>query len=165
MMLCPQLTGSRRSLALASCALALALVANLSATPLAHNVPIRAWMILSDSEQGAKEVIAAAPAYGINQIQLSQRLNNRFKDLKDPTLNKLPLFNKAIDWAHQAGITEVVGWDDMIYSIEYYPEKFRTGPDGTIDLDNPEFWEWFKNDYREIFKLIPKLDGVVLQFM
>ena len=122
-------------------------------------------MILSDSEAGAKEVIAAAPAYGINQIQLSQKLNNRLKDLKDPALNKLPLFNKCIDWAHEAGITEVVGWDDMIYSTEYYPEKFHTGPDGAIDLDNPEFWEWFKADYRDILNRIPKLDGVVLQFM
>src|SRR5581483_11836682 len=134
-------------------------------TPLAHDVPVRAWMILSDSEQGAREVIAAAPAYGINQIQLSQRLNNRLKDLRDPALNKLPLFNRCIDWAHAAGIPEVVGWDDMIYSIEYYPEKFRTGPNGTIDLDNPEFWEWFKADYRDLFAKVPKLDGVVLQFM
>ena len=135
------------------------------AKPLELGVPVHAWSILSDSEKGAQEVIAAAPAYGINQIQLSQRLNNRLKDLKDPTLNKLPLFNKAIDWAHAAGIPEVVGWDDMIYSIEYYPEKFRTGPDGTLDLDNPEFWEWFKADYRDIFDRVPKLDGVVLQFM
>jgi len=144
----------------------LALTASaLHATPLPHNVPVRAWSILSDSEKGAQEVIAAAPAYGINQIQLSQRLNNRLKDLRDPALNKLPLYNKCIDWAHAAGIQEVVGWDDMIYSIEYYPAKFRTGPNGTIDLDNPEFWTWLQNDYRELFKLCPKLDGVVLQFM
>jgi hypothetical protein len=32
------------------------------ATPLKHDVPVRAWMILSDSEQGAKDVIGAAPA-------------------------------------------------------------------------------------------------------
>src|SRR3954466_4769939 len=82
------------------------------AKPLELGVPVHAWSILSDSAKGAQEVIAAAPAYGINQIQLSQRLNNRLRDLKDPTLNKLPLFNQCIDWAHAAGIQEVVGWDD-----------------------------------------------------
>lgn len=29
----------------------------------------------------------------------------------------------------------------------YYPARFRTGPGGTLDLDDPAFWAWLKQDY------------------
>src|SRR5205814_278769 len=55
--------------------------------------------------------------------------------------------------------------DHAFYSLDYYPEKFRTGPGGTIDLDNPEFWEWFKADYRAMLDRVPNADGIVLTFI
>ncbi|MCJ7447669.1 MAG: hypothetical protein MUO72_08250 [Bacteroidales bacterium] len=35
----------------------------------------------------------------------------------------------------------------------------------TINLDNPAFWEWFKQDYRDMLKLVPGVDGLVLTFI
>ena len=75
------------------------------------------------------------------------------------------LANKIIKEAHQKGIHEVVVWDHALYKLDYYPEKFRNTPDGLINLDNPEFWEWFKQDYREMLTLLPDVDGIVLTFI
>ena len=36
------------------------------------------------------------------------------------------------------------------------PRAFSQRPGGTIDLDNPAFWEWFKQDYREMLDLLPR---------
>ena len=32
-------------------------------------------------------------------------------------------------------------------------------------MDNPAFWEWFKQDYRGMLDLIPEIDGLVLTFI
>ena len=69
------------------------------------------------------------------------------------------------DAAHKAGIQEVVLWDHSLYDLEYYPKKFRTGPNGTLDLDDSEFWDWFKQDYRDMLNLVPEIDGLVLTFI
>src|SRR5690606_6566207 len=45
------------------------------------------------------------------------------------------------------------------------PERFRSGPGGTIDLDDPEFWDWLKQDYREMLDLAPQIDGIILTFI
>lgn len=126
-------------------------------------VAVRGWTILSDNEAGDLEVIAAARGYGINQLGLSQRVMSRLNDLQDQT--KRGLVNRLIDAAHAAGIPEVIVWDNSIYTLDYYPEKLRTGPNRTIDLDNPDFWDWFKADYRRNLDLIPKVDGLMLTFM
>jgi len=34
-----------------------------------------------------------------------------------------------------------------------------------LNLDNPEFWEWFKNDYREMLTMIPGINGIILTFI
>jgi len=73
--------------------------------------------------------------------------------------------NRLIDEAHRAGIREVVLWDHSLYELDYYPPGFRTGPNGTIDLDNPKFWAWLKQDYRELLDLVPHADGLVLTFI
>ena len=43
--------------------------------------------------------------------------------------------------------------------------SFKTGPHGTLNMDNPAFWEWFKQDYRGMLDLIPEIDGLVLTFI
>lgn len=55
-------------------------------------------------------------------------------------------------------------WDHSLYDIDYYPERFRTGPGGTIDLDNTEFWEWLKDDYRQMLDRVSEADGLVPDF-
>lgn len=57
--------------------------------------------------------------------------------------------------AHRQGIEEVTIWDHALYKLDYYPDEFKTGPNGLIDLDNPGFWSWIKDDYREMLDRAP----------
>jgi len=108
-------------------------------------------------------VIAAAPGYNINHLELSHEIVHDLREIRDP--KRQALTNRLVDAAHKAGIQQVLLWDHALYDLNYYPAEFRTGPGGTIDLDNPKFWEWFKADYRALMDLSPAADGVVLTFI
>jgi hypothetical protein len=125
--------------------------------------PVRGWTILSDSMPDALAVIDAARGYGINHLQLSHDLVHNLRDLRDA--GKRAAVRKLVAAAHQAGIGEVVLWDHALYDLSYYPDEFRTGPDRTLDLDNPAFWAWLKEDYRKLLDLVPQADGIVLTFI
>ena len=87
-------------------------------------------------------------------------------DLRDmKNKSKRDLVNRLISRAHEAGIEEVIAWDHALYDLNYYPDKFKTGPFGTLNFDDKEFWDWFKTDYREMMGLIPDIDGLVLTFI
>jgi hypothetical protein len=126
-------------------------------------VSTRGWNILSDSYEDAMVTISAAAEYRINHLQLSHDLVMDLNEIRE--MEKRTLVNNLISKAHEAGIKEVVLWDHALYSLKYYPDQFKTGPKGTINLDNPQFWEWFKQDYREMMKLVPEADGLVLTFI
>ncbi len=126
-------------------------------------VQIRGWNILSDSFEDDIATISAAKSYNINHLQLSHDLVMDLQELRDPKRQKL--VNDLISEAHSAGIKEVVVWDHALYNLKYYPDKFKTGPDGTINLDDPDFREWFRADYRNLMSLAPEADGVVLTFI
>jgi len=128
-----------------------------------HAGGVRGWTILSNSDTGADEVIAAARRYQINHLQLSHQIVHDLRELRSP--EKLAQTNRLTAAAHRAGIKEVAVWDHALYDLSYYPAQFRTGPDGTIDLDNPQFWEWFKQDYREMLDLVPDTNAVILTFI
>ena len=131
--------------------------------PLRADEPVRGWTILSDSESDDLAVVAAAPSYRINHLELSHDVVMDLNEVRDA--KKRALVNRLVDSAHAAGVREVVVWDHALYSLSYYPERFRTGPDGTIDLDDPAFWAWLKQDYREMLDRVPAVDGVVLTFI
>src|SRR5690606_37844370 len=114
-------------------------------------------------EPDALAVIEAARAYDINHLQLSHEIVHDLKEVRDE--GKRGLANRLVDAAHAAGIQEVVVWDHALYDLEYYPRRFRTGPDSTLDLDEPAVWEWLRQDYREMLDLVPGIDGVVLTFI
>lgn len=128
-----------------------------------HYSQIQGWNIISDSYDDALVTIQAAEEYNINHLQLSHDIVRDLCRLREE--KKRNLVNLLIDKAHEAGIKDVVVWDHALYDLDYYPERFKTGPDGTINLDNPLFWEWFKNDYREMLNLVPNVDGLVLTFI
>jgi hypothetical protein len=107
--------------------------------------------------------ISTANSYNINHLQLSHELVMDLQEIRDPKRQKL--VNDLIAQAHKAGIQEVVVWDHALYDLKYYPSRFKTGPKGTIDLDNPAFWEWFRADYRDLMKLAPEANGIVLTFI
>jgi len=134
-----------------------------AAAPLPVDQPVRGWNILSDSEPDALAVIRASSAYKINHLQLSHSLVHNLHEVRDEA--RRAKVNRLIDAAHAAGIQEVVLWDHSLYDLDYYPANYRTGPDGTIDLDNPQFWSWLKHDYRQLLDLVPHADGLVLTFI
>ena len=133
------------------------------ATPLAAGVAIHGWTILSDSEPDAMAVIARGPAYQINQLELSQAMVGSLRELQDE--KRQLTVCRLVAAAHAAGIAEVTVADNALYNLDYYPERFRTGPGGTLDLDNTAFWQWFKDDYRALLDRVPAVDGVVLSFI
>jgi hypothetical protein len=124
---------------------------------------IRGWNILSDSREDAIATIKAAASYKINHLQLSHNIIMDLNEVRQ--LKKQALVNDLTTKAHEAGIEEVVIWDHALYNLSYYPDKFKTGPESTLNLDDPEFWEWFKQDYREMMQLTPDVDGLVLTFI
>jgi len=131
--------------------------------PLGSDQPIRGWTILSDVETEAQVVIAAAARYQINHLQLSHLLVNDLREIREP--GRRAKVQRLVDAAHTAGIQEVVLWDHALYDLDYYPAGFRTGPNGTIDLDNRAFWDWLRQDYRALLDLAPGIDGLVLTFI
>ncbi len=131
--------------------------------PLRADQPIRGWTILSDSEPDADAVIAAAPSYQINHLQLSHLLVNDLREIREP--ERRAKVQRLLKAAHSAGIQEVVLWDHALYDLDYYPARFRTGPGNTIDLDNPAFWEWLRQDYRDLLDFVPGVDGLILTFI
>ena len=170
------LAGTPRAVTAASvrATLAALLLATLASVGMAQRAPVargplraeeqvRGWTILSDREPDALAVIRATRDYGINHLELSHELVMDLNEVRDD--GKRALLERLTDSAHAAGIREVVLWDHALYGLSYYPERFRTGPGGTIDLDDPAFWTWLKQDYREMLDRVPKVDGIVLTFV
>ncbi len=124
---------------------------------------IRSWTILTKNKMKALQVIEKASEYDINQLQLSHDVLMNLRQVRDTA--KLSLINYLTDQAHQHGIEEVVLWDHSLYGLDYYPAKFKTGPDSTIDFDNSAFWEWFSDDYRTMLDKVPNVQGLVLTFI
>ncbi len=124
---------------------------------------IRGWTLLSDNYEKAISAIQKATSRGINHLQLSHHLVHKLKHLEDPA--KRAGINFLIDTAHAEGIEEVCIWDHSLYWPGYYPDRFKTGPGGTLDLDNEDFWDWFRRDYKRLLELAPEADGIVLTFI
>lgn len=124
---------------------------------------IRGWNILSDNEPNAMRVIETASNYDINHLQLSHQIVMDLRHVRDT--GRLGLTRRLTRLAHAEGIEEVVVWDHALYYLDYYPDEFKTGPDSTINLDNPAFWEWFREDYRDMLDKVPEIDGIVLTFI
>ncbi len=127
------------------------------------HITIKGWNILTDWKSEALGTLDAIDKYDINHLQLSHHIIMDLKDVRDTSRRNLA--NLLIDRAHQKGIEEVVVWDHALYNLDYYPDKFRTGPGRTLDLDNQEFWNWLSEDYRQMLGLLPNVDGIVLTFI
>ena len=128
-----------------------------------NKLKVQGWNILSKQENLAQMVIDSSSHYGINHLQLSHKIVMDLRHAKNP--ERAAMVNRLTKRAHESGIDEVCIWDHALYYLDYYPKKFRTGPDSLINLDNPEFWQWIKNDYREMLDLVPEIDGIILTFI
>lgn len=143
--------------------LSLLLVVQLGCTTHTDKREIRGWNILTKNKKKALQTIEKASEYNINQLQLSHDVIMNLRQVRDTV--KLGLIKYLTDQAHQHGIEDVVLWDHALYGLDYYPAKFKTAPDGTIDLDNPAFWDWFRDDYRDMLNKVPEIQGLVLTFI
>lgn len=132
-------------------------------SPLSDGQQVRGWIILSDNLEDGYRVIEKAAEYKINHLQLSHQVVHDLRQILDP--KKLGIANAFTKRAHEKGIREVVLWDHALYNLDYYPDKFKTGPNGSINLDNPAFWKWLKDDYRGLLDLVPDIQGIVLTFI
>lgn len=129
----------------------------------AERSAIRGWSVLTNRAEEIMKAVSKIPAYEINHLQLSHDIIMNLHEVRNPVVRSG--VNALIDSAHTAGVAEVVLWDHALYGLDYYPDRFKTGPRGTLDLDDPVFWEWFKDDYREMMALVPQADGLVLTFI
>jgi hypothetical protein len=124
---------------------------------------IAAWTLLSDDVEKGKEAIRHAKSFGINQLQLSHELVHDLKDLrKAENLSKV---TDLTQYAKDQGIDQVYVWDHSFYHLSYYPDSIKTPDLKQLDLDRPGFWQWLKNDYRELLSRVNKIDGIVLTFI
>ncbi|MDR1369712.1 MAG: hypothetical protein LBJ72_06260 [Dysgonamonadaceae bacterium] len=124
---------------------------------------IRGWIILSNDMDNAVETIKAAKKYNVNHLQLSHQIIHDLRELRDKKV--CDQVNHLVRLAHSENIDEVFVWDHSFYPLDYYPDQFRTGSNGTINLDNDEFWQWYKEDYRRMLDLAPEIDGLILTFI
>lgn len=131
--------------------------------PLREDQEIRGWNILSDEVEGGIKTIERATDYGINHLQISHETIMDLRHVREE--HRLGVADRLTVAAHEAGIQEVAFWDHALYPLDYYPDRFKTGPSGTIDLDNPEFWEWLKDDYREMLEIAPDIQALILTFI
>ena len=124
---------------------------------------IHGWNILTDNDSIAVNVIKKASKYNINHLQLSHSIVMDLKDVKKK--NIADKVNSLAELAHENSIKEVTIWDHALYGLNYYPDEFKTGTGGLIDLDNPDFWSWIKEDYRKMLMLVPNINGIILTFI
>jgi hypothetical protein len=121
-------------------------------------INIYGWHILSDNVQTGIFTIEASKNYKVNQLQLSHKICNNLSDVKNQWNRNI--VNILTQKAHEAGIDEVLVWDHALNNLNNYPTRFKI--DELLNLDDPEFWIWFKNDYRSTLDLIPDINGIVL---
>jgi hypothetical protein len=131
--------------------------------PLGPAAQVRGWNVLTDSVPDGLKTIAAAAEYDVNHLQISHDVIHDLRQIREP--RRRHIAETYVAAARTAGIQEVTFWDHSLYSLDYYPDEFKTGPGGTIDLDDPAFWEWFKADYRDMLERAPDIDGLILTFV
>jgi|WetSurMetagenome_2_1015567.scaffolds.fasta_scaffold73299_1 hypothetical protein len=130
--------------------------------PITEKTKISGWNIIADDLILADKAIETGKKYGINQLHLSGDICSSLRDAREP--RKRTLVNYLARQAHKTGIQDVLIWNQALYNLDFYPFRFRTGGAGVINLDDPEFWKWFKDDYRKMLKLFPEINGLVLNF-
>jgi hypothetical protein len=128
-----------------------------------EKIRIFGWNILTDHTPTALRTLEATKNYHVNHLQLSHEICHNLKDVK-LQWNRT-IVNNLTERAHELGIPEVVVWDHALYNLDYYPERFKMKDSGLLNLDDPEFWKWFKADYRKMLDKIPEVNGIVLTFI
>lgn len=129
----------------------------------ASSPQVRGINLLSSDFDKDTLAISAAAVSGINHIQISHRMVHSLCEIRAPW--KCDLVSSLASFAHEKGISDVLLWDHALYNTDYYPDRYKYPGTGLLNLDNPGFWQWMKNDYREMLDMCPEVDGLVLTFI
>ena len=137
---------------------AISLVALVLAACRAHcePLPVRGWLIHTPDRAYINRVLAAAPRYGINHLDISHDfVHNIDEILERPGLAELV--------EQTARRCRDLGIEAFVWSHEFNTRQ----RDVTLDPSKPEgraFWESRKRAYRTALKRCPSVAGVVLMF-
>ena len=123
---------------------------------------VRGWNLLAINAEKGELAIDSTTYYDINHLQISHQLIMDLKDVRNK--RKLDITRKLVQKAQHKGIDNILVWDHALYKLDYYPDKFKNEK-GKINLDDPEFWLWFKNDYRSMLDSLSGVNGIVLTFI
>lgn len=114
----------------------------------------RVWQFLDSDWEYLQRAIPRARQDDMNRIQLGQKIiNNAHTLYKSP--ETLDLVRKATRLAHKHGL-KVDIWTHELADV---PGSLRK--DGKIVL-NDALWQWLREKYARVFKLVPEVDGLVL---
>jgi hypothetical protein len=123
---------------------------------------VRGWNILSDNVELGLKAIDSCRFYDINHLQLSHYNIMNLNHVRDA--HRLETTRTFIRAAQEQGVENIYVWDRALYELEYYPDEFKMEL-GLINLDNPEFWNWIKADYRSMLDSLPDIRGIILTFV
>ena len=116
--------------------------------------PVHGWILLDSDPEAVKDSIEAAAAYGVNHIQLSHDLIMNVEDiLGEQSKGRVETLNMGIDLAHAHGMRAYV-WTHEFSGTDI---EICYAPQDPV-------WEKRADAYRQMFELLPDLDGVILMF-
>lgn len=119
-------------------------------------LPVRGWLIHTSDADYLDRVLAAAPRYGINHLDLSHDFVDRIDDL----LSEPGLASRVERTARRA---KAHGIRTFVWSRELNTRQ----RDLVLDPSHPEgrrFWNSRDQAYREALRRCPSVAGVVLMF-
>lgn len=127
----------------------------LAAAAYAEPLPMRVWQFQDYNMDHMKRLVDLAAQNNVNRIQLSHEI---VMDVEEPLNNPQLVkdINTVCEWAQAKGI-KVDMWTHELNGI---PQELLK--DGKANLDDPKLWEFVTSKYDKLFKLCPKLDGLVL---
>lgn len=117
---------------------------------------VHGWILLDNDPVAVSESIRAAADYGVNHIQLSHDLIMNVEDIlgdDEAIAVRRKTLNDAIELGHELGMKVFVWtheWSGVDPDICYDPQD--------------AVWLGRAEAYRQLFTLLPSLDGVVLMF-
>lgn len=113
------------------------------------------WIITDDDPAYIRRVVALAPTYHVNHIQLSHDLVMFAEEMFDDPVRRATV-QEASARCRELGITCYI-WTHELAGV---PDELTR--DGKVDLDNPALAAWLTAKYARLFDLLPTVDGLVL---
>jgi len=110
------------------------------------------WILLDDDRAHISEVLALAPEFGVDAVQLSHDLIMDIDEINQEP-GKAELLRDVATEAHEAGL-DVYVWAHELSNVP---------PVLCFDPADP-VWEQRRQAYRDALLAVPEIDGVVLMF-